>query len=148
MEDESFSYHTELITLYAPLLDLYGCATRHGDGLSRETLWLILMPIFCQLCMKNYWTESLVHVVNFTAKWPLAVRNMIQQNCSISMKGNKGANIDLDEYVETYIVQPLKNYVSGECNCYGYSYNDDDDDSIIPKTNTVHVEYWSLRPLR
>ena len=64
--------------------------------------------------MKNYWTESLVHVVNFIAKWPLAVRKMMQQNCSISMKGNKGANIDLDEYVETYIVQPLKNYVSGK----------------------------------
>ena len=39
---------------------------------------------------------------------------MMQQNCSISVIGNKGANIDLDEYVETYIVQPLKNYVSGE----------------------------------
>lgn len=97
--------------------------------------------------MKNYWTESLVHVVNFTAKWPLAVRKMIQQNCSISMKGNKGANIDLDEYVETCIVQPLKNYVSGECNCYGCSYNDDDD-SITPKANTIHVKYWSLKPLR
>lgn len=47
MEDESFRYHTELITLYAPLLDLYCFATRHGYGLSRETVWLILMPIFC-----------------------------------------------------------------------------------------------------
>lgn len=37
----------------------------------------------------------------------------MRQNCSISMKGNSKGNIDLDEYVETYIVQPLKNYVSG-----------------------------------
>lgn len=113
-KDASFSYHAELITLYAPLLELYCSATKNGDGLSRETVWFILLPIFCQLRMKNYWTESLLHVVNFIAKWPLAVRKMMQQNCSISMKGNKGANIDLDEYVETYIVQPLKNYVSGE----------------------------------
>lgn len=113
-EDEAFKYHAELITLYAPLLQLYCCATKHGDGLCRETVWLMLLPVFCQLGMKNYWTESLVHIVNFMAKWPLAVRKMMQQNCSISVKGNKGANIDLDEYVETYIVQPLKNYVSGE----------------------------------
>ena len=113
-EDEAFKYHAELITLYAPLLQLYCCATKHGDGLCRETVWLMLLPVFCQLEMKNYWTESLVHIVNFIAKWPLAVRKMMQQNCSISVKGNKGANIDLDEYVETYIVQPLKNYVSGE----------------------------------
>ena len=113
-EDASFRYHSELITLFAPLLDLYCSATKNGNGVSRETVWLILLPIFCQLRMKNYWTESLVHVVNFIAKWPLAVRKMMQQNCSISIKGNKGANIDLDEYVETYIVQPLKNYVSGK----------------------------------
>ena len=77
-------------------------------------MWLMLLPVFCQLGMTNYWTESLVPILNFIAKWPLAVRKMMQQNCSISVKGNKGANIDLDEYVETYIVQPLKNYVSGE----------------------------------
>ena len=120
-EDASFKYHAELITMYAPLLELYCRATKHGDGVSRETVWLVLLPIFCQLGMKNYWTESLVHVVNFIARWPLAVRKMMQQNCSISMKGNKGANIDLDEYVETYIVQPLKNYVSGEFQLYMYS---------------------------
>ena len=56
------------------------------------------------------------------------------------MKGNKGANIDLDEYVETYIVQLLKNHVSGKCNCYGGNHNDNEqDDSVIPMTKTCRI---------
>lgn len=121
-EDTSFKYHAELITIYAPILELYCCATEHGDAVRREAVWLALLPIFCWLRTKNYWTESLVQVVNFIARWPLAVRKVMQQNCSISVRGNKGANIDLDEYVDTYIVQPLKNYVSGESQVYVYYY--------------------------
>ena len=53
-EDEAFKYQAERITLYAPLLQLYCCATKHGDGLCGETVWLMLLPVFCQLGMTNY----------------------------------------------------------------------------------------------
>ena len=111
--DASFKYNADLISLYAPLLELYCDVTKRCDGLGREVVWFLLLPIFCQLRKKHYWTEALVHIVNFTAKWPLAVRMMMRQNCSVSIKGKSNANIDLDEFVETYIVQPLKRYVSG-----------------------------------
>ncbi|CAB3996363.1 Ankyrin repeat domain-containing 12 [Paramuricea clavata] len=112
-DDASFKYNTDLISLYAPLLELYCNVTKCCDGLGREVVWFLLLPIFCQLRKRNYWTESLVHIVNFTTKWPLAVRMMMRQNCSGSIKGNRNANIALDEFVETYIVQPLKKYESG-----------------------------------
>lgn len=71
------------------------------------------LPLFLQLGKKNYFAESLCHIVNFTAKWPLAVREMMRQNCSVNLSGNVGHNIPLDEYIETYIVKPLKAYASG-----------------------------------
>ena len=36
-EDASFKYHAELITMYAPLLELYCHATKHGDRVRQMT---------------------------------------------------------------------------------------------------------------
>ncbi|KAK3746869.1 hypothetical protein QZH41_008128 [Actinostola sp. cb2023] len=111
--DENHRYHQQMISLYGPLLDMFQTAGKEGDGLLRETVWVILLPIFAQLKFRNYWTEALVHVVNFTSLWPLAFRMMLRQNSTVSVSGRDGHIIDLDEYVETYIIQPLKNYVTG-----------------------------------
>lgn len=117
-KDENFKYHSEMFTLFGPLLHLYNDATRFGQGLARETVWVLLLPIFAQLQFRNYWTEAIVHVVNFTAVWPLAFREMIKKNSSVNISGQVGKNIDLDEFVETYIVRPLKLYASGNLSIY------------------------------
>lgn len=107
-------YHQQLFTLFGPLLELFITAGRNGDGHLRETVWAILLPVFAQLGFRNYWTEAFVHVVNFTALWPLAFRHMIRANSTVNLSGKPGHNVDLDEYVETYVVRPLKTYVSGK----------------------------------
>lgn len=111
--DNSHSYHQQLFSLFGPLLDLFLTAGKEGDGTLRETAWVLLLPIFAQLNFRNYWTEAFVHVVNFTPLWPLAFRRMVKNNMSVNLSGKRGHNVDLDEYVETYIVRPLKNYTTG-----------------------------------
>ena len=93
--DESHQYHQQLFTLFGPLLELFVTAGKEGDGKLREIVWVLLLPIFTQLGFRNYRTEAFVHVVN--------------------LKGKSGHNVDLDEYVETYIVRPLKTYLTGMC---------------------------------
>ena len=114
-KDESNSYHQQLFTLFGPLLALFIVAGKYGDGHLREVVWVIMLPIFAQLGFRNYWTEAFVHVVNFTSIWPLAFRELIKTNSTINLSGKAGHNVDLDEYVETYIVRPLKTYVTGKC---------------------------------
>ena len=113
-DDEAHRYHQQMFTLFGPLLDMFVTSGKQGDGLLRETVWVLLLPIFAQLNFRNYWTEAFVHVSNFTSLWPLAFRRMIQKNMSVNMSGKQGHNIDLDEYVETYLVRPLKNYTTGK----------------------------------
>ncbi len=112
-DDSTFAYHAELFTLFGPLLQLFNDATKFGQGTARETVWTIMLPLFAQLQFRNYWTEALVHVVHFSAVWPLAFREMLKLNCTVNLSGKDGHDIDLDEFVETYIVQPLKQYASG-----------------------------------
>ena len=111
--DESHKYHHQLFTLFGPLQELLICAVKEGDGDLRETAWILLLPVFAQLEFRNYWTESFVHVVNFTSLWPLAFRRMVKQNSSVDLSGKRGHNIALDECVETYVVRPMKTYASG-----------------------------------
>ena len=94
--------------MFGPLLYLFITAGRERDGVLRETVWVMLLPIFAQLDFRNYWTEAFVHVVNFTSLWPLAFRCMVKQNCSVNISGKRGHNLDMDEYLETYVVRPLK----------------------------------------
>ena len=102
-------------TLFGPLLALFIVAGRYGDGHLREVVWVIMLPIFAQLGFRNYRTEAFAYVVNFTLIWPLAFRKLIKTNSTINLSGKAGHNVDLDEYVETYIVRPLKTYVTGKC---------------------------------
>ena len=54
--------------------------------------------------------KSLVHMLNFTALWPLAYREMFRRNCSVNVKGKHGHNFAIDEYMETFVVKPVKLY--------------------------------------
>ena len=112
-KDKSFAYSMQFVDLFAPLLEALDMAVRNGLGTRREALWKLLLPIFAQLQFRNYWTEALVHVVNFTTVWPFAFREMMKRNCSVSLSGKVGHDIAMDEFVEEHLVKPLKTYVSG-----------------------------------
>jgi len=109
-----FRYHSQLFTLFGPLRELYLSSVKFGDGIGREAVWMVMLPLFAQAQKRNYWTEAFVHVVNLIGAWPIATRKVLQQNCSVSVKGREGHNIALDEWVETYLVQHLKNYATGK----------------------------------
>jgi len=47
--DANFAYHSELFTLFGPLLQLFNDATKFGQGIARETVWTIMLPLFSQL---------------------------------------------------------------------------------------------------
>ncbi|CAH1248585.1 Hypp8272 [Branchiostoma lanceolatum] len=113
-DDVDFSYRAQSVTLFGPLTRLLYSSIKNGDGAARETVWMLLLPIFSQSKKKNYWIEALAHTVNVTAAWPIAIRMMVRQNCSVSVDGRKGHNIACDEFVETHMVKPLKQYCSGQ----------------------------------
>ena len=72
-----------------------------------------MLPLFALAQKCNYFTEAFLDVVNLTGAWPIATRMILQNNCSVSVKGREGHNIAHDEWVESYLVQPLKNYATG-----------------------------------
>jgi len=67
-----FRYHSQLITLFGPFKHLYLSSAKFGDGVGREAVWMVMLPLFAQLQNRNYWTEAFVHVINIIAAWPLA----------------------------------------------------------------------------
>ena len=110
----TFRYQSQLFTLFGPLRELFLSSIKCGDGIGRGAAWMVMLPLFAKSQKRNYWTKAFVHVLNFSAAWPLATRKILQSNCSVSVHGKQGHNIARDEWVETYLVQPLKNYASGE----------------------------------
>ena len=58
-----------------------------GDGVGREGVWMLMLPLFAQSQKRNYWTQAFVHLVNLVAAWPLSTRKLLQNNCSVSLKG-------------------------------------------------------------
>ena len=108
-----FQHHGQMFTLFGPLRELHLASVKFGDGVQCEAVWMILLPLFAQLQKRNYFTEAFVHIVNVVAAWPHAIRKILQRSCSVSVNGKIGHNIGLDEWVEAYLVQPLRNYASG-----------------------------------
>ena len=111
--DVSFQHRSTGFLVYGPIQKLYDASTAYGDGFAREVVYQAQLPIYAQLGFRNYYTEVFRHVVNFLAKWPLATRRLLQQNCSVNLSGKKGHGIELDGFVESEVVQPLKKYASG-----------------------------------
>ena len=91
--------------------ELYLSSVNFGEGIGREAVWMVMLPMFTQLQKRSYWTEAFV-IVNYTAAWPLATKKMLQNNCSVIVKEKQGHNIALDEWVETHLGQPPENYAS------------------------------------
>ena len=75
--------------------------------------------MYAHLGFKNYYSECFIHVMNFFANWPAALRELLSNNCSIKSVWAEG--IELDAFVEAQIVQPLKIYMSCKDICTIYS---------------------------
>lgn len=108
-EDVAFRHHSSTFCYYGPLMQQYDDCIRYGDGRAREVVYKLLVPVYAQLGFRNYFQETFRHVVNFTAKWPKVTRLVLQDNLS----GNQGKGIEMDAYVESEVVRPLKMYISG-----------------------------------
>ena len=117
----SFRYYSRMFLYYGPLLEMFDISTSHVLGKAREACYVLQLPAFAQLNFSNYYTESLIHAVNFLGKWPLAFRKLVQLNCDVNLSGHNGKAIELDAYVEAEIVQPMKVYVSGKTRCLQYT---------------------------
>ena len=77
----------------------------------------VLFPSFANVCTvkeKQLLGETLVHLVNIIAKWPLLTRLIVRQNSLVNVSGKVNHNVAFDEYMETFVVRPLKSYVSGK----------------------------------
>ena len=112
-ENIAFNYQSRMFLYYGPLLDLFDYSNHHNFGIGREIVYMLLLPTFGQLGFRNYYGEVFCHVANFVAKWPLAFRRLLQQNCCINLSGKSGKGIELDSWVESRVVKATKNYVSG-----------------------------------
>ena len=109
-DDVQMKYMIEFVCVLGPLMLLYHDSIRHGNGQLNEACYFYMLQLFCAMRKINYKDEIFSHIINFTGEWPLAIREMYRRNMSISMKGRRGHNVAIDEYVETAVVRPLKVY--------------------------------------
>ena len=110
--DLAFDHRAMVFRFYGPLQQLYDLATSHGDGVAHEAIYQAQLPMYAQLGFCNYFAEVFCHVVNSLAKWPSATQMLLLNNCCVNLLGKKRHRIELDAYVESEVVKPLKNYTS------------------------------------
>lgn len=113
-EDESFKYYAENVLFFGPLRGWFYDTIKYGNGISREACYMLILPMFAKLQKKNYFADTLVHLVNIVARWPVLTRLVVQRNSSVNIAGKTGHNIAFDEYMETFVVRSMKLYVSGK----------------------------------
>lgn len=75
---------------------------------------MICPALFSQMHKTNYRDEAFTHTVNAIAKWPLAYRLMYQRNRTVSLDGKDGKQLAGDEWVEDYLVRPVKQFASAQ----------------------------------
>ena len=73
-KDPAFKYRMESVLFFGPLREWFYSCIRLGNGRSREACCMLLLPMFAQLSKKNYFAETIVHLVNIFAVWPLVTR--------------------------------------------------------------------------
>jgi hypothetical protein len=71
---------------------------------------MLCPALFCQVGKINYRDEAFAQIVNSIAKWPLAYRKLYQQNGTVNLSGNVGRQLAGDEWVEEYLVRPVKQF--------------------------------------
>ena len=109
---EQFNYNSNTVNELIPITRWYKESVRHGNGIAIEGVWMLCPALCCAVGKTNYKDEAFTHVVNIIAKWPIAYRKMYQQNRTINLDRSKGRQLTGDEWVEEYLVRPVKQYAS------------------------------------
>ena len=112
--DKQASYHLEIINDLVPITKWYKESIRQGNGISLEGVWMLCPALFCQVGKINYRDEAFTQIVNSIAKWPLAYRKLYQQNRTVNLSGNVGRQLAGDEWVEGYLVRPVKQFARAQ----------------------------------
>ena len=116
--DAVFAYFCKLALWFLPVVKLFREWVRHGNSKLLEALWLITLSWFQNLGRKNYRDEAFAYAANILFFWPTPVVEMLRRNRSISIKGARGHNIALDEFMEKCVVRPLK--LHGKKTCHSF----------------------------
>lgn len=112
--DEQFQYHSHIINDLMPITRWYKESIRNGNGVALEGVWMLCPALFTSVAKTNYRDEAFTHVVNSIAKWPLAYRKLYQQNRTVNLDGKQGRQLAGDEWVEEFLVRPIKQYASAQ----------------------------------
>lgn len=75
---------------------------------------MLCPAIYAQVGKTNYRDESLTHLTNVLAKWPISYRKMYQRNRTINLDGKQGRQLAGDEWVECHLVCPVKKYAKAQ----------------------------------
>ena len=113
-KDNQFAYQSQIVNELMPITRWYKESIRNGNGMAIEGVWMLCPQLYTPLRKVNYRDESFTMVVNTIAKWPLAYRKMYQQNRCVNVNGKKGRQLAGDEWVESHLVRPIKQYASGQ----------------------------------
>ena len=111
--DEQFQYHFQIINDLMPITKWCKESIRNGK-IALEGVWMLCPALFTAVGKTNYRDESFTQVVNSITKWPLAYRKLYQQNRTINLDGKKGSQLAGDEWVEEFLVRPIKQYASAQ----------------------------------
>jgi hypothetical protein len=113
-ESHEAHYQAEIANELIPISRWYRESVRNGDREAIEGVWMLLPAIYAQIGKTNYRDESLTHLTNVLAKWPLAYRRMYQRNRTINLDGRQGKQLAGDEWVEDHLVAPVKRYANAQ----------------------------------
>ena len=118
-KDATFNYNTQNLFDHLFLLDFFHSSVRLGNGKALEACYFILAPLFFAMNKRNYKDEAFVHVVNIVSKWPLAIRETLRRNRTVSLSGRKGHDLADDEFVEERLVRRTKMFAKKQATVKG-----------------------------
>ena len=117
--DAVFSYHKQNLLDHLFLLDFFHTSVRCGNGKALEACYFLLAPIFFSMNKKNYKDEAFVHIVSIMCTWPLALRETLRRNRTISLSGRPGHDLADDEFIEERLVRRTKMYAKKQATVQG-----------------------------
>ena len=118
-KDATFNYNTQNLFDHLFLLDFFHSSVRLGNGKALEACYFILAPLFFAMNKRNYKDEAFAHVVNIVSKWPLAIRETLRRNRTVSLSGRKGHDLADDEFVEERLVRRTKMFAKKQATVKG-----------------------------
>lgn len=118
-KDAVFSYNKQNLFDHLFLLDFFHSSVRLGNGKALESCYFLLAPIFFAMNKKNYKDEAFVHIVNIVSNWPLALRETLRRNRTVSLSGRPGHDLADDEFIEERLVRRTKIYAKKQATIQG-----------------------------